>query len=195
MDPVLSWAALDGYGFHEGFFSWQRSIQKKMVPVYFSGYAHRVFDQGLGRSLWFSAGTDVERIAATIATFPSSRHADLWSGVGAGCAYLGGVDRMDMENLRTLAEPYRTQLARGVALAAQARQRAGNPAVHTDLACEVLCSCSSDMVAHKADVAAQELSVDSSDGAAYEVWLQRIEAQFAGEQQGVGESSETRSIL
>ncbi len=194
LDPVMSWAAIDGYGFHEGFFSWKRSLQEKTIPVYFSGYACRVFDQGLGRSLWFSAGTDVERIAATVATFPSSRHADLWSGVGAGCAYLGGVDRTDIETLCTLAEAYRTQLARGAALAAKARQLADNPAIHTDLACEVLCSHSSDMMAHMADVALQGLPVDSSDGAAYEIWQQRIEAQFTGEQ-SMGESSETGSVL
>jgi hypothetical protein len=182
LDPLVSWAAIDGYGFHEGFFSWHRSIQEKMIPVYLSGYARRVFDQGLGRSLWFTTGADIKHIAATIATFPSSRHADLWSGVGVACAYLGGTDRTDIEALRTLAEPYRFHLAQGATIAAKARQRANNPAPHTNLACEVLCGCSSDMAAHIVDVAWQNMPLDSVVEPAYEIWRKRIQQQFAAEQ-------------
>src|SRR6185295_17786618 len=28
-DPVLRWLALDGYGFHEGFFHWPRSVERQ----------------------------------------------------------------------------------------------------------------------------------------------------------------------
>src|SRR4030095_1282866 len=50
-DPLLRWLALDGYGFHEGFFRWPRAVERREVPRKLPGYARRVFDQGLGRSL------------------------------------------------------------------------------------------------------------------------------------------------
>lgn len=178
LDPVLGWLVLDGYGFHEGFFAWQRYVEEKTLPVHLSGYARRAFDQGLGRSLWFSTGADPDRILATIATFPSSRHADLWSGVGSACAYAGGLDRTSIETLHTKAGPYRSQLAQGAALATMARQRAANEATHTDLACEILCGLSSNMAARMAEDALHNLPTDSIEPA-YAIWRQRIQAQFA----------------
>ncbi|MFH7029539.1 MAG: DUF1702 family protein [Heteroscytonema crispum UTEX LB 1556] len=74
LDPLLSWLAIDGYGFHEGYFHWHRCIEDQRIPKILSGYACRAFDQGLGRSLWFVKGADVEQISATISTFsPLSR--------------------------------------------------------------------------------------------------------------------------
>ena len=98
-DPLLGWLAVDGYGFHQGYFHWPETVDRQRVPDRLSGYAGAVFDQGLGRSLWFVEGAEVARIAATIARFPRPRHADLWSGVGLACAYAGGVPREAIEDL------------------------------------------------------------------------------------------------
>ena len=50
-DPLLLWLAYDGYGFHEGFFSWQKSYLQQRYPFGLpTGYARRAFDQGLGLS-------------------------------------------------------------------------------------------------------------------------------------------------
>lgn len=181
LDPVLGWLAVDGYGFHEGYFSWPRYIGRKAMPSCLSGYARRVFDQGLGRSLWFVDGADVDRISATIATFSSSRHADLWSGIGLACAYAGGVDRRDVADLRAAAGPHWPQLAQGAAFAAKAREQAGNPAAHTDLACEVLCDLPSYMAAHITDIALKNLPLDSVEPG-YEIWRRRIRARFAAQE-------------
>ncbi len=147
LDPLLRWLALDGYGFHEGYFSWRRFVEREAVPVHLSGYAPRAFDQGLGRSLWFVDGSDAGRIAATVAAFAPERRADLWSGVGLACAYAGGADRSAIETLREAAGPHRPHLAQGAAFAAKARQRACNPQDHTDCACGVLCGMSADEAA------------------------------------------------
>ena len=93
LDPLLRWLVVDGYGFHEGYFSWPRYIEGRAIPVRLDGYERRVFDQGLGRSLWFVKGADVAAVANAINAFPSSRHNDLWSGVGLACAYAGGCGR------------------------------------------------------------------------------------------------------
>src|SRR5690348_9356076 len=66
LDPLLRWLAVDGYGFHEGYFHWRRYVQDHTIPNRLTRCACRVFDQGLGRSLWFVDGADVDRIPKTI---------------------------------------------------------------------------------------------------------------------------------
>jgi hypothetical protein len=180
LDPLLRWLAIDGYGFHAGYFSWRRFIAERAPAEQLSGYARRVFDQGLGRSLWFVEGADVARIPATIAAFPQPRHGDLWSGVGLACAYAGGVERSAIEALRAAAGSYRPHLAQGAAFAAKARQRAGNPARHTEIACVALCDMSASEAAQITDVVLKDLPFDGPLPA-YAVWRQRIQAQFAKE--------------
>ena len=178
LDPLLRWLVVDGYGFHEGYFHWRCCVETQAIPVKLTAYAHRAFDQGLGRSLWFVDGADAKRISATIAAFPPSRHADLWSGVGLACAYAAGAEQAALEALKTAARVYRSHLAQG-AFAAKARQRAGNPSPHTEIACNILCGLSADAAAHLCDMAFKDLPPDGAEPA-YEVWRQRIRAQFAG---------------
>jgi hypothetical protein len=181
LDPVLRWLVVDGYGFYHGYFHWPRYIAGQAPPPgRLLGYSCRAFDQGLGRSLWFVDGADVARIPATLAAFPPVRHADLWSGVGLACAYAGGVNQADLTALRHAAGPYHPHLAQGVVFAARARQRAGNPASHTELACLVLCGMSADAAAHIAEVTLQGLP-DDAQVPAYEIWRRRTQAYFAEE--------------
>jgi enediyne biosynthesis protein E3 len=180
LDPLLCWLVMDGYGFHEGYFNWRRTIGRQAVPNRLSGYARRVFDQGLGRSLWFVEGADVRRISSTITSFQPERRADLWSGVGLACAYAGGVEHADIEAMRITARPYTYQLAQGAAFAAKVRQRANNPAVHTETACRILCGVSAEAAALVTDVALERLPSDSEEPA-YEVWRRRVQAQFGME--------------
>jgi hypothetical protein len=180
-DPLLRWLAMDGYGFHEGYFHWPKFIRNRALPGRLSGYSRRVFDQGLGRSLWFVNGADVQRIAATIATFPVTRRADLWSGVGLACAYAGGVDQSALTAMRAAAAPlYQAQLAQGVSFAAKTRQRAGNLAEHTEMACRILCGISAAEAALVTDHALKNLPYDC-ELPAYEIWRQRIQARFSSE--------------
>jgi hypothetical protein len=176
-DPVLRWLALDGYGFHEGFFHWPRTVERQQVPRRLHGYAARGFDQGLGRSLWFVDGADVDLLPRTIARFPAARQADLWSGLGLAVAYAGGRDRAALEALRAAAGPYRANLGQGVAFAAAARQRAGNLAPHTELACAVFCGRSAADTSALVETARQEATGEplSGDLPAYEIWRQRIQ--------------------
>jgi hypothetical protein len=89
LDPLTRWLAVDGYGFHEGYFHPRRSVGRQLVPRRVAGYGRRAFDQGLGRSLWFSQGARVEAIATVVATFahPSLERISAWiSSVGASVA-------------------------------------------------------------------------------------------------------------
>jgi hypothetical protein len=178
LDPVLGWVIVDGYGFHAGFFQTRRYLQGRAAPPRLSPYAMRVFDQGLGRALWFSGGAVVDRIAATVDGFPPVRQAELWSGIGLASAYGGGTDRAGLHALRAAAGPYRAQLARGAATAAGGRAHAGNPAEHTELACEVFCGLPARDAAAVMDRARENLPGDGAEPA-YEVWRQRAHALFS----------------
>ena len=149
--PVLRWLAVDGYGFHEGYFHHRKTINEGKVPVRLSETARHVFFQGLGRSLWFVHGADVLEISQTIASFHPRFRGDAWSGVGLACGYAGGIERPEVEELRWRAGLHVSSVAQGAAFAAKARQLAGNPATHTELACEVLCGMNSERAAALCD--------------------------------------------
>jgi hypothetical protein len=177
-DPLYRWLALDGYGFHQGFFDTRQYVVGRTPPRGLSTHAARVFDQGLGRSMWFSQGANSERIAAAISAFPASRKGDLWSGVGLAATYAGIVDRRGLEDILNRADGFTAQLAQGAAFAAKARQRAGNPAPHTSLACDVFCRMSADEAAAITDVCLANLSPNGAEPA-YQHWRAKISACFS----------------
>jgi enediyne biosynthesis protein E3 len=176
-DPVLGWLVVDGYGFHEGYFHWRRQLSGAEAPRRLRGYARRVFDQGLGRSLWFVDGTDVERLTGTIGSFPAGRRPDLWSGAGLAAVYAGEVSEASLELLRTAAGACRPQLAQGAAFAAKARQRAGNATDYTGMATRKLCGVSVTEAARLCDETLENLPATGPEPA-YETWRRRIQHRF-----------------
>jgi len=177
LDPLLGWLVVDGYGFHEGYFRWPRYVEQQAIPTHLDGYERRVFDQGLGRSLWFVKGADVTAVTNAIDNFPSERHDDLWSGVGLACAYAGGCRRAATESLRAAAGRHLPALAQGVAFAAKTRERAVNLNSHTETVCRLIWGNSAEETAAITDAALKDLREE--DGLpAYEVWRRRIQNKF-----------------
>ena len=181
LSPFLRWLALDGYGFHEGFFNWPRSVVRQEVPRRLQGYARRGFDQGLGRSLWFVKGADVEAIPKTIGSFPAPRRSDLWAGLGLACAYAGGRSEGEIVRLTGSAADYLPALAQGVGFATAARERAGNLAAHTELACQVVWGLGAAEVTAATLAARPDLPPDGVDAEvpAFEVWRRQIQETFS----------------
>lgn len=177
LDPLLGWVTADGYGFHEVFFKRRRYVEQHKVPTHLSAYGRRVFDQGVGRALWFSLGAGAEQVTSTIARFQPHRHGDLWSGVGLAASYGGGADVDSLRAVLESAGPHATRLARGAATAAWGRQQAGNPTSHTDLACQVFCSRSDEQAANVVDQARYALPTISVEPR-YETWRRRIEEEL-----------------
>lgn len=176
--PLYGWLMLDGYGFHEGFFFTEQYVRQRIQPRRLSPHAARVFDQGLGRSMWFSQGAKPARIADVISRFDPTRQQDLWSGVGLAASYAGGVPRECLELLRTLAGAYEPNLAQGAAFAAKARQRAGNPVPHAETACHVFCRMSAQQAAAITDECLRDLPTDNIEPP-YQVWRTRISRVFS----------------
>lgn len=177
-DRVLGWLAMDGYGFHDGYFRWPRSVERQEVPGRLKGYFRRGYDQGLGRSLWFVDGADVSLLPRTIGAFPESRQPDLWAGLGLACAYAGGRERAEVESLLQSAGRFAPQLAQGVAFAAGCRDRAGNLVPHTDLACQAIWGRSAAEVAAIPVETSHDLPADRPEEPGFEVWRRRIQDRF-----------------
>ena len=178
LDPLLGWLVVDGYGFHEGYFGWPQYIERQALPARMDGYERRVFDQGLGRSIWFVKGANVAAVASAINAFPAARRDDLWSGVGLACAYAGGCDRAAVESLRAAANQHLPAFAQGVAFAAKTRQRAANLNTHTETVCRLICGHSAEETAAITDAALKDLR-EERGLPAYEVWRRRIQNTIA----------------
>lgn len=172
-DPVVRWLVMDGYGFHEGFFRPQRHVARQLRPKGLSPFAARVFDQGLGRSIWFRDGADVDAVAADIKHFPIHRQPDLWLGVGVACCYVGGVDRATVERLKVVAGVNAVMLGVGAAFVAKGRHRAGNPNGDTDLACQVLFGIDSAATSRIVDAEWRSLP-DTAGAPAYDTLQRRL---------------------
>ena len=185
LDPTLKWLAIDGFGFHEGYFHWPTYCTGTAAGKRPAEYGARAFDQGLGRSLWFVKGGDVGAISQSISKFSEARLADLWSGIGLACAYAGAVPFDHLIKLKTTAGRYGTSLAQGAAFAAKARESAGNQTAHTENACQIFCGTSASGAAAITDAALNELkaalndSKDDSETPRYEAWRRRIAAALA----------------
>lgn len=173
VDPLIDWFALDGAGFHDGFFHPGRHIEERRVPRRLSASAARVYDQGIGRSLWFVLGADVERIETTIAGFEAARRPNLWGGLASAAAYAGGVDELALLALRQAGAEHAADLAVGAAFAAKARYAGGNVTPHTELACAAFCGSTALEAARCTDAALEGLVVNSH-GSPYDAWRSRI---------------------
>lgn len=180
LDPLIGWLMVDGYGFHEGYFNWRRYVDQHAIPTNLSSYERRVFDQGIGRSIWFVRGADIAAVVTAINSFPSTRHDDLWSGVGLAVAYAGGCSLEAIESLRTATGEHLPSFAQGVAFAAKTRQRAGNLNAHTEKVCQLICDRSAEEVAAITDAALEDLP-EVGELPAYEEWRRRIRNKIAPE--------------
>jgi hypothetical protein len=177
LDPLLRWLATDGIGFSDFYFNSTSFLRSPQRLNRLQGYARHAYAQGVGRSLWFVAGADTNQITVAISALPSSLRGDLWSGAGLACAMAGGANRQAVERLRAAAGVYKAALAQGAAFAAKTRQRADNPAEHTEMACQVICRLSADRAAQLTDAMLQNLPEDG-EMPAYEIWRQRIQSQI-----------------
>lgn len=169
------WLILDGYGFYHGFFAPERSLRRQVRPRRISGYAAKMFDRGLGRSIWFTTAANTQRIADTIERFPATRRGDLWSGIGLACAYAASVlDEAEMRRLVTAAGPDADQFAVGVAVAAEFRHLAGHPAMHTDLACTISWGADGATVARIATAERARTAPPDTTTPRYEAWRRGV---------------------
>ena len=177
LDPLLRWLAADGNGFSDFYFKFPYFLRKPERFNQLQGYARHAYAQGVGRSLWFIAGANADRVSHSISLLPPSIHGDLWSGAGLACAMAGGANRVAIERLRSLSGNYRAAVAQGAAFAAKVREQANNPTDHTELACQILCELDAHAAAQLTD-ATRRCLPDDGKVPAYEIWRRRIQSHL-----------------
>jgi enediyne biosynthesis protein E3 len=196
-DPLLRWLAIDAVGFHDGFMRGTPTAAAPRRRARFSPDVARVFDQGLGRSLWFTSEADSLAIVRAISAESPARQPDLWSGVGLACAYAGGASSADIEYLGRASGQSWPHVAQGMAFAAEAHMRgAGVDAAppHLEDACRIVCGLS----AVESARITQETMVGLERGAAvhaYEVWRARIRARIAPDVTAIRPDGERACLL
>ncbi len=114
----------DGCGYYDGSFRYRRTVLQEELPNYLPAEAMPMYNQGIGRSIWYSEKADINNIHSRIETFESNKHADLWRGVGIAVAYVGGCEDAALEALLKYASTNASHLATGAALAARSRMMA-----------------------------------------------------------------------
>jgi hypothetical protein len=183
LDPVHVWLAFDGLGFHDAYFyptriagGWRRLSRD---------YAARAYDQGVGRAAWFSSGGDIARTAAAIARLDTSRHDDLWAGLGLAVSYAGGASTAEVQQAREAAGGARLALAQGAAFAAEARARAHHVPPHTSEAVRILTGLDPDNVVQIVRRIRQSLPPGATEAMpAYERWRLGVRQALASEATG-----------
>lgn len=194
--PVMSWLAVDGYGFDRAYFDTARWVGEQQVPAAYPWqgspeYFPRAFDQGVGRALWFVHGGRADAVAAAVHRFAESRRPDLWSGVGLAATFAGGAP--GLARLRELSGPAWPELALGVVFAIKARDYAGHVPQHSVRAAGDLARLSVREAVGIADgtapapvtgvVPARERAPE------YERWRERIRARLTASALGDGRAS------
>ncbi|MEU8383442.1 DUF1702 family protein [Streptosporangium sp. NPDC048865] len=179
--PLLRWLACDGFGFHRGFFSSDRTVGRQRAAALMNRTRRAIFDQGLGRMLWFHECAGAGDVALRVAEFPAGRRADLWSGVGLAAAYAGGASPADLELLASAAaeDGFRAHLAQGCALACAARLISAVVPGHTVAAAPVLCGAEVDEAAGWTDTALVALGHNAHRDDHYQAWRAGIRKAWA----------------
>jgi len=149
LDPMVAWCVLDGYGFHQGVFHHRVFINEcKEPPAALADYDKRLFDSGIGRSLWWVKGASPLLIRQTIDRFREARRGELWHGIGVACTYAGGVGEGSLTDLLELSGKYQADFLSGIPFAARMRQKGENSSKSTELACNLLLNMTSDQAAN-----------------------------------------------
>ncbi|MCK2212890.1 DUF1702 family protein [Actinomadura sp. ATCC 31491] len=179
--PLLRWLAVDGFGFQQGLVRTDRMVGERTMPDLLTRAHCAVFDQGLGRLLWYHDGAAPDDVAARIGGFAAGRRADLWSGVGFAAAYTGGAEPDELWWLteHAAADGFRAHLAQGCVFAVAARLRSGPLPEHTEQAVSVLAGADAEEVASWTDQTLIELGHEARTHDDFRGWQSRIRQSWA----------------
>lgn len=182
--PLLRWLAWDGWGFHQAFFKPQRVLARHWVERPARGNVRAIRDQGVGRALWFFAGGDPVRVAATIGAFPAARRPDVWAGIGLAAAYTGALPSERLDELLEPAAGFEGHIAQGAAFAAKAHLLSQAVPAGSASVIETLTGAAPAVAAAWTDEASEiaERCGGGPDG--YEVWRARVRQAWRKHNEG-----------
>ena len=163
----------DGCGYYDGIFRQRNTIKNQTRQGYITEINFKAYDEGIGRSLWYSCKGNVAKVAEIIKGFSSSRQPDLWRGIGIACSFVGGCEEIILKTLSTQAEKHFVQLSIGSAMVAKTRIHANCITKDSELACNVWCNLSAEkasQIINKCDSSCNESLIE---------WLSLMESEIS----------------
>ncbi|GGQ49122.1 DUF1702 family protein [Couchioplanes azureus] len=173
--PLLRWLAYDGKGFCEAFFATPRALDRWRTHARRCSAVCEIEYQGVGRSLWFRACGNPDRLAVLVATMPARHHGDLWSGIALAGVYAGGVGADTYRRLAERAAEHRAAAAQGAAFGAEAWRLSGCTPGHADVAVPILTGVPPAVAAQWTWTARQGLTGPDRTADDYREWRLRIQ--------------------
>jgi hypothetical protein len=179
--PLMRWLAVDGFGFQWSLSRADRMVGERTMPDLLTRAHCAVFDQGLGRLLWYHDCASPDDVAARIAAYPAGRRADLWSGVGFAATYTGGAEGDELWWLteQAGADGFRAHLAQGCTFAIAARLRTGSLPDHTAQAVPILAGADPEEAASWTDDALIALGHDAHTHEDFQRWQAQTRRSWA----------------
>ncbi|MEU7861960.1 DUF1702 family protein [Nonomuraea sp. NPDC049141] len=170
--PLFRWLAVDGFGFQWSLARADRMVGERTMPDLLTRAHCAIFDQGLGRLLWYHECASPDDVAARIASFPAGRRGDLWSGVGFAATHTGGANADELWWLtdHAAADGFRAHLAQGCAFAVSAGLQAGTLPGHVAQAAPILAGAEPDEAGAWAEGALIELGHDPHTHEDFQSW-------------------------
>lgn len=179
--PLLRWLAVDGFGFQLALTRTDRLVGERTMPDLLTRAHCAVFDQGLGRLLWYHDGASPDDAATRIGGFPAPRRADLWSGVGFAATYTGGAEADELWWLteHAGADGFRAYLAQGCAFAVAARLRSGELPAQVARAVPILAGTDPEEAAAWTDQALIALGHEAHTHEDFQRWQSQIRRSWS----------------
>jgi enediyne biosynthesis protein E3 len=174
IQPLLRSRVIDGIGYYDGTFKQTQSVGNKLRPDCILLNDCSAYDQGLGRSLWYSCKGDVEKIKLMVQSFPESRQSHLWRGIGIASIFVGKCADSSLQMLKIAAANHSVQLGMGAAIVAKARMETKTITQDVDNACRKWCDLSAGQVT---SIASNILSTNETDE--YNLWLKKLESELS----------------
>lgn len=146
-DSFWAFMVMDNYGFTEAIYRWRRTLGKREIPNLGDRMAQRAFDHGVGRSVFFVSGGNVDIVCETIERFEVWRQPDLWHGFGLTAGHWAALDESDFRKILKRAGPFRKYVQSGVALATTLRVGTNEVSDYSDAVGRIACGASSAEIA------------------------------------------------
>lgn len=130
---------LDGIGYYHSLYKGRSTLKNKTVPPAIEGKNLDLFDQGVGRRLWYMAKGNEQEAIELLHNFAASRHGALFRGIGIACGYVGGCKEHQLKYLKEISASHLGQLQFGITLAGVSRVISETVTPDIDLACRIIC--------------------------------------------------------
>lgn len=168
INPFMISKVIDGMGYYDGVFKHRKAVkaQKRSDKIGAKYFAY--YDQGVGRSIWYSTFANIDKTKEIIDCFSTDRKLNLWSGVGTACAFVGGQSEFEINNAFEKSGVFQSQFLIGSALAIKNRVQSDKVSDDSNLISNLLFNLSPTDLANKIN----ELELKSENN--YEIFITEI---------------------